>query len=171
MSEAMRPALQSLAEALQRLLGAVEPLAAVDTLPTAEALGRVLAADVVSALDVPPADNTSMDGYALRAADVARPGTVLPVAQRVPAGVVGAVHQPGTAARIFTGAQIPLGADAVVMQEQCEAVPGEGLAAVRVNAEVKAGQWIRRRGEDVQQGSTVLAAGHRLDAAALGLAA
>ncbi len=171
MSEAMRPALQSLAEALQRLLGAVEPLAAVDTLPTAEALGRVLAADVVAALDVPPADNTSMDGYALRAADVARPGTVLPVAQRVPAGVVGAVHQPGTAARIFTGAQIPLGADAVVMQEQCEAVAGEGLGTVRVNAEVKAGQWIRRRGEDVQQGSTVLAAGHRLDAAALGLAA
>ncbi|WP_349743988.1 molybdopterin molybdotransferase MoeA [Roseateles cavernae] len=171
MSEAMRPALQSLAEALQRLLSAVEPLAAVDTLPTAEALGRVLAADVVSALDVPPADNTSMDGYALHAADVARPGTVLPVAQRVPAGVVGAVHQPGTAARIFTGAQIPLGADAVVMQEQCEAVAGEGLGAVRVNAEVRAGQWIRRRGEDVQQGSTVLAAGHRLDAAALGLAA
>lgn len=167
----IRPALQSLAEALQRLLGAVEPLGAVDTLPTAEALGRVLAADVVSALDVPPADNTSMDGYALRAADVARLGTVLPVAQRVPAGVVGAVHQPGTAARIFTGAQIPLGADAVVMQEQCEAVAGEGLGAVRVNAEVKAGQWIRRCGEDVQQGSTVLAAGHRLDAAALGLAA
>jgi molybdopterin molybdotransferase len=173
MSEAqqLRPAMQSLDEALQRLLSAVAPLGAVDTLPTAEALGFVLAADVVSALDVPPADNTSMDGYALRAADVARPGTVLPVAQRVPAGVVGAVHQPGTAARIFTGAQIPLGADAVVMQEQCEAIAGEGLGAVRLNAEVQTGQWIRRRGEDVQQGHTVLAAGHRLDPAALGLAA
>ncbi len=173
MSEAkpLRAAMQSLDEALQRLLSAVEPLDSFDTLPTAEALGRVLAADVVSSLDVPPADNTSMDGYALRAADMARPGTVLPVAQRVPAGVVGAVHQPGTAARIFTGAQIPLGADAVVMQEQCEALAGEGLGAVRIHAEVQAGQWIRRRGEDVQQGSTVLAAGHRLDAAALGLAA
>jgi molybdopterin molybdotransferase len=166
-----RPAMQSLDEALQRLLSAVAPLGVLDTLPTAEALGHVLAADVVSALDVPPADNTSMDGYALRAADVAQTGTVLPVAQRVPAGVVGAVHLPGTAARIFTGAQIPLGADAVVMQEQCEAVAGESLGAVRINAEVQAGQWIRRRGEDVEQGSTVLTAGHRLDAAALGLAA
>ena len=95
----------------------------------------------------------------------------MPVAQRVPAGVVGATHQAGTAARIFTGAQIPLGADAVVMQEQCEALPGEGLGSVRINTAVQSGQWIRRRGEDVEQGSVVLAAGHRLDAAALGLAA
>jgi len=131
----------------------------------------VLAADVVSALDVPPADNTAMDGYALRAADLASPGTVMPVAQRVPAGVVGAEHQAGTAARIFTGAQIPVGADAVVMQEQCEAIAGDGLGAVRINVEVQPGQWIRRRGEDVQLGATVLSAGHRLDAAALGLAA
>lgn len=167
MSEAARKPLQSLDDALARLLGSVQPLGAVDVLPTMDALGRVLAADVVSQLDVPPADNTAMDGYALLAADVARPGTVLPVGQRVPAGVIGAVHQPGTAARIFTGAQIPIGADAVVMQEQCEALDG----AVRVNAEVRAGQWIRRRGEDVQQGATVLSAGHKLDAAALGMAA
>lgn len=166
-----RPAMQSLDEALQSLLARVTPLGRVETLPTAEALGRVLAADVVSLLDVPPADNTSMDGYALRAADVLTPGTVLPVAQRVPAGVVGTTLQPGTAARIFTGAQIPAGADAVVMQEQCEAVPGEGLGSVRINASVETGQWIRRRGEDVQKGSVVLAAGHRLDAQALGLAA
>lgn len=163
--------MQSLDEALERLLSRVAPLGEVETLFTAEALGRVLAADVVSALDVPPADNTSMDGYALCAADVANPGMVLPVVQRVPAGVVGVLHQPGTAARIFTGAQIPLGADAVVMQEQCEAVPGEGLGCVRVNASVESGQWIRRQGEDVRRGSVVLAAGHRLDAAALGLAA
>lgn len=166
--------MQSLDEALERLLSRVAPLGEAEILPTADVLGRVLAADVVSALDVPPADNTSMDGYALRAADVARPGTVLPVAQRVPAGVVGALHQAGTAARIFTGAQIPVGADAVVMQEQCEAVPGEsgeGLGSVRVNAEVQSGQWIRRQGEDVRKDSVVLAAGHKLDAAALGLAA
>lgn len=163
----VRPALQSLDDALARLLGSVQPLGTVETLPTMDALGRVLAADVVAQLDVPPADNTAMDGYALCAADVARPGTVLPVAQRVPAGVVGAVHKAGTAARIFTGAQIPIGADAVVMQEQCEALEG----AVRVNAEARAGQWIRRRGEDVQRGATVLSAGHKLDAAALGMAA
>jgi molybdopterin molybdotransferase len=112
-----------------------------------------------------------MDGYALCAADVASPGTLLPVAQRVPAGVVGAAHQPGTAARIFTGAQIPLGADAVVMQEQCEALAGDGLGLVRVNAAVRAGQWIRRRGEDVFRGDVVLAAGARLNAPSLGLAA
>ncbi len=166
--------MQSLDEALERLPARVAPLGQLETLSTAEALGRVLAADVVSALDVPPADNTSMDGYALCAADVAGPGTVLPVAQRVPAGVVGALHQPGTAARIFTGAQIPIGADAVVMQEQCEAVPGEsgeGLGSVRVNAEVQSGQWIRCQGEDVRKDSVVLTAGHKLDAAALGLAA
>jgi len=164
--------MQSLDEALQRLLNAVAPLAQSETLPTTDCLGRVLAADVVSQLDVPPADNTSMDGYALRAADVSSPGTILPVSQRLPAGVVGLPLLPGTAARIFTGAQIPLGADAVVMQEQCEALPAaEGLGQVRVNAAVAAGQWIRRRGEDVAQGAVVLPAGTRLDAAALGLAA
>ncbi|MBT9503276.1 MAG: molybdopterin molybdotransferase MoeA [Burkholderiaceae bacterium] len=166
-----RPALQSLDEALARLLAAVAPLGEVETVLTFDALGRVLAQDVVSTIDAPPADNTSMDGYAMRAADVPAAGTVLPVAQRVPAGVVGAVLQPGTAARIFTGAQVPLGADAVVMQELCEGIPGEGLGAVRVNEVPQAGQWIRRRGEDVEQGAIVLHAGQRLDPAALGLAA
>ncbi|MDC8770840.1 molybdopterin molybdotransferase MoeA [Roseateles albus] len=177
MSEAAphRLAMQSLDEALERLLSTVQPLGLSERLPTGDALGRVLAEPVVSLIDVPPADNSSMDGYALCAADVAASDAVLPVAQRVPAGVVGAVHQAGTAARIFTGAQIPVGADAVVMQEQCEALAvdlaSEGLGSVRVNAQVQAGQWIRRRGEDVEQGATVLAAGCRLDAAALGLAA
>ncbi|WIT11497.1 molybdopterin molybdotransferase MoeA [Paucibacter sediminis] len=171
--QAPRAPLQSLDEALARLLGRVAPLAVTETLPTAAALGRVLALPVVSQLDVPPADNTAMDGYALRAADLlARPGTALPVSQRVPAGVVGAVLEPGTAARIFTGAQIPLGADAVVMQEQCEAVAAAaGLGQVRIHAEVRPGQWIRRRGEDVQAGAVVLPAGARLNAASLGLAA
>jgi molybdopterin molybdotransferase len=131
----------------------------------------VLAADVRSLLDVPPADNTSMDGYALRAADVPAAGTVLPVVQRIPAGVVGLPLQPGTAARIFTGAQVPPGADAVVMQEQCEAVAGDGLGQVRVNTVPEAGQWVRRRGEDVTHGAVVLRAGTRLTPQALGLAA
>jgi len=170
-----RPPMQSLDEALARLLSAVQPLSEPESVATQDALGRVLAAEVRSLLDVPPADNTSMDGYALRAADVSAPGTLLPVSQRVPAGVVGAVLVPGCAARIFTGAQIPIGADAVVMQEQCEAVAdsdsGTGLGQVRVNTLVQSGQWIRRRGEDVQEGQVVLAQGARLDAAALGLAA
>jgi molybdopterin molybdotransferase len=163
--------LQSLDAALARLLAAVTPLTDTEVVSTFDALNRVLAVDVASALDVPPADNTGMDGYALCAADVATLGSVLPVAQRVPAGVVGAAHEPGTAARIFTGAQIPIGADAVVMQEQCEAVAGEGFGAVKINAAVQPGQWIRRRGEDVQRGAVVLAAGARLTAPALGLAA
>ena len=94
----------TLDEALARLLAAVQPLAQPETLTTFDGLGRVLAADVASLLDVPPEDNTAMDGYALRVADVSAVATVLPVSQRIPAGVVGEALQPGTAARIFTGA-------------------------------------------------------------------
>jgi len=157
----------TLDDALGRLLGAVAPLAEIETLSTFDALGRVLREDVRSALDVPPQDNTSMDGYALRCADVLVPGALLPVTQRIPAGVVGQPLQPGTAARIFTGAQVPTGADAIVMQELCEVV-GD---AVRVNTVPTAGQWIRRRGEDVRSDSVVLPAGTRLTPQALGLAA
>ncbi|MDO9074642.1 MAG: molybdopterin molybdotransferase MoeA [Rubrivivax sp.] len=167
-----RPLL-SLDDALARLTAAAagHAIAETEAVSTFEALGRVLAADVLSALDVPPADNTSMDGYALRCADVPAAGAVLAVAQRIPAGHVGQALQPGTAARIFTGGQLPAGADAVVMQEQCEAVAGEGLGAVRIDTVPAPGQWIRRRGEDVQQGSAVLHRGERLTPQALGLAA
>ncbi len=151
-------------EALERLLTGVTPAGATEELPTTAALGRVLAQDVVSPLNVPPEDNSAMDGYALRAADA---GMLLPISQRIAAGTVGHELAPGTAARIFTGAQVPPGADAVVMQEACT-VEGD---AVRVAEAVKAGQHIRRQGEDVRHGSTVLAAGHKLDAAALGMAA
>ena len=163
------PALLTLDEALERLLGALGPLAGpgIEDVSTFDGLGRVLAQDVRSQLDVPPADNTSMDGYALRAADVTAAGTVLPVSQRLPAGVVGTPLAAGTAARIFTGAQVPAGADAVVMQEQCAAVEG----GVRVDAVPAPGQWIRRRGEDVLRGDVVLARGARLTPQALGLAA
>jgi molybdopterin molybdotransferase len=157
----------TLDDARSRLLGAVAPLADIETLSTFDALGRVLRQDVRSALDVPPQDNTSMDGYALRCADVLSPGALLPVTQRIPAGVVGQPLTPGSAARIFTGAQVPAGADAVVMQELCEVV-GD---AVRVNTVPIPGQWIRRRGEDVRSDSVVLPAGARLTPQALGLAA
>ena len=92
----------------------------------------MLAADVRSQLDVPPHDNSSMDGYALRAADVPAPGTVLPVSQRIAGRQSSARRsQPGTAARIFTGAQVPAGADAVVMQEQCERRSTAACASTR----------------------------------------
>ena len=173
MAEPQRPAMLNLDEVLLRALAVARDrvIADIEKLDTFDALGRVLARGVVSALDVPPADNSAMDGYAMRLADLPVAGTVLPVSQRLPAGVVGAVLQPGTAVRIFTGAQLPAGADVVVMQEQCEAVAGEGLGQVRVDVLPPAGQWIRRRGEDVQHGAEVLAAGARLTPQALGLAA
>jgi molybdopterin molybdotransferase len=168
-----RSPLLSLDEALLRLVAGARAhrIAQTESVSTFDALGRVLAAEVRSLLDVPPADNTSMDGYALRAADVPAAGAVLTVGQRIPAGVVGAALPPGTAARVFTGAQVPPGADAVVMQEQCEAIAGEGLGQVRVNTVPEPGQWVRRRGEDVCQGAVVLAPGARLTPQALGLAA
>jgi molybdopterin molybdotransferase len=171
-----RPPLISADDALARLLAAVQPRGATETLPTPEAWHRVLARDVVSAVDVPPADNSAMDGYALRAADLGgAEGAVLAVSQRIPAGTVGSPLRPGTAARIFTGAQVPAGADTVVMQEACEPVApraeGDAPGGVRVRDRPAAGSNIRRRGEDVAAGSTVLRAGRRLDAAAIGLAA
>lgn len=168
-----RPLL-SLDEALSRLVAGSLPhrITQTESVSTFDALGRVLAADVLSALDVPPEDNTSMDGYALNTADVPEAGAVLRVGQRIPAGVPGQALERGTAARIFTGGQVPAGADAVVMQEQCEAVAdGSALGQVRVNTVPAHGQWIRRRGEDVRLGAAVLQAGMRLSPQALGLAA
>jgi molybdopterin molybdotransferase len=175
----MKPAapLMSLEEAMARLIAGAQTCRIQDTEKVFlfDALHRVLAEPIRSLIDVPPGDNTSMDGYALRTVDVPHVGVELTVAQRIPAGQVGRPLGPGEAARIFTGAQVPPGADAVVMQEQCEAVPpstpGQGLGQVRVNAVPQTGQWVRRRGEDVQAGSVVLAAGLRLSPQALGLAA
>lgn len=159
--------LLTLDDALARLLGALQPLADTETVSTFDALGRVLAVDLHSIADVPAADNSAMDGYALRHGDVPSAGTVLPVSQRVPAGVVGTALKPGTAARIFTGAFVPEGADTVVMQEDCEALDG----AVRVNIVPKPAAAIRRRGEDLAQGAIALPGGTRLTPQALGLAA
>ena len=135
MNTPARPPLMSLDDAVARLVAAARAVALSETerVDTFHALGRTRAEDVRSTLDVPPQDNSAMDGYALRSADVPAAGTVLPVSQRIAAGHAGQPLQPGTAARIFTGAQVPAGADAVVMQEQCEAVPGEGLGEVRIN--------------------------------------
>lgn len=169
-----RPPLMTLDAALQRLLAAAQPVGQFEQVSTFDADGRVLAQDVVSGLQVPPQDNSSMDGYALARASVPAAGTVVAVTQRIAAGSSGQALQPGQAARIFTGAPIPPGADAVVMQEDCdvvaEAVDGKP-AQVRVQAVPVPGQWIRRAGEDVTLGSVVLGRGTRLSPASLGMAA
>ncbi|MBI5793248.1 MAG: molybdopterin molybdotransferase MoeA [Rhodocyclales bacterium] len=154
-------------DALGRLLAGAHPVGETESVPTQAAAGRVLATGLQSAIDVPPLDNTSMDGYAVRCADVPASGAKLAVAQRIPAGSVGHTLAPGTAARIFTGAPVPAGADAVVMQELC-AVEGDSLA---VNHVPHVGEWIRRRGEDIAAGAEVLASGTRLTAAHVGVAA
>lgn len=155
-------------EALDHLLAAAEPVAETKLLPLAVARGRVLAEPLVSAVTVPPLDNSAMDGYALRCADVPQAGVALPVAQRIPAGSVGHALAAGTAARIFTGAPVPPGADAVVIQELC--AHGDA-GTVMVNQVPKAGQNIRRAGEDIMAGAVVLSAGTRIGAAEIGLAA
>jgi len=170
MASNARPTLLALDEALAQLLATLPDTAQrQELLATLDADGRVLAQDVVSHLEVPPQDNSSMDGYALRCADV-QSGSALPVSQRIAAGMAGVPLQPGTAARIFTGAPIPPGADAVVMQEDCVLTPASG-ESITVQSTPTPGQWIRRRGEDVTRNATVLARGQRLGPAALGLAA
>lgn len=157
-------ALLPLEAALARVLAGAVPVEEVQELPLLEALGRVLAQDIVSVIAVPGGDNSAMDGYTLRAADAAKP---LPVSQRIPAGSVGAELQPGTAARIFTGAEIPPGADAVVMQENCVFENG----VLTISGEVRSGQHIRPRGQDIEVGETVLSAGRVLRPQDLGLLA
>jgi molybdopterin molybdotransferase len=163
----MNKGLLSVDEALAVLLAGARPLQDIETLPTLEATGRVLARAQTSAMDVPPMDNSAMDGYALRRADVPAPETRLRVAQRIAAGAVGAPLEPGTAARIFTGAPIPAGADAIVMQEFC-ALDGEQVIVKKVP---QPEEWIRRRGSDIRAGAQVLAAGTRLRPQDIGLAA
>ncbi|RZL89589.1 MAG: molybdopterin molybdenumtransferase MoeA, partial [Variovorax sp.] len=158
-------------EALDFLLGAARPVTSIETVSTLDANGRVLAADQRSQLDVPSMDNTQMDGYAVRAADCAGGAARLPVSQRIPAGHVGQPLQPGTAARIFTGALIPPGADAVVMQEMCVAEKTAEGELVQVNHAPESGAWIRRAGEDIRAGSVILPAGSLLRPQELGLAA
>jgi molybdopterin molybdotransferase len=167
-ASAGRPAVRPLDEALAELLGHAQPLAGSETVSTFEADGRVLAQDLVSALQVPPQDNSSMDGYAVRSSEIAAEGVPLPVSQRIPAGTAPEPLATGSVARIFTGALIPPGADAVVMQEDTEPA---GEQVVRILRVPEPGQWIRRSGEDVTRGAVVLARGDRMSPAAQGLAA
>lgn len=154
-------------EALHHVLAQAQHLG-VEHVDLFNADGRVLRADCISALQVPPQDNSAMDGYAVRAADITAAGVALAVSQRIPAGHVGEPLQPGTVARIFTGAPVPPGADAVLMQEDTQVLQD---GTVRFNAVPRLGQNIRRGGEDIALNSTVLALGMRLTPAAIGLAA
>ncbi|NBS10387.1 MAG: molybdopterin molybdenumtransferase MoeA [Burkholderiaceae bacterium] len=159
----------SAVEALAHLLKNASPVNEEETVPTQAALGRVLAKDIASQVDVPPLDNTSMDGYAVRSSEITQVGTVLRMAQRIPAGSVGQSLETGTIARIFTGAPIPQGADAVVMQEDC--IVQDQNELVQINSVPNAGQWIRRRGEDLTAGKLALTAGSLLRPQQLGVAA
>jgi molybdopterin molybdotransferase len=163
----MSNGLLSVDEALGRLLAGARPVSDTETVPTLAATGRVLALPQTSAVDVPPLDNTSMDGYAVRSGDCASGAARLRVAQRISAGAIGKPLAPGTAARIFTGAPIPEGADAVVPQEQ-SAVDGDNVVVKHVP---QPGEWIRRAGEDIRAGATILEKGTRLRAQEIGLAA
>lgn len=165
-----KPPMLTAQQALDHLLSHAEPVSETETLAMQVALGRVLAVSVNSLVDVPPLDNTSMDGYAVRTMDTNTPGQTLKIAQRIPAGSMGTQLAPGTAARIFTGAPVPPGADAVVMQEDCS-TPAGASDQVQVNIAPTSGQWIRRRGEDLTAGKVALTAGTFLRPQELGVAA
>ena len=170
-----RAPLMSLDEALGQVLAQVRVLAETESVAILDADGRFLAEALISGLQVPPQDNSSMDGYAVRIEDLPVAGVKLKVTQRIPAGHTGHALMAGEAARIFTGAPIPPGANAVVMQEDAQTLESESqLAAhsvVQVNVVPSKGQWIRRSGEDVSKGDIVLPKGTRLNPASLGLAA
>ncbi len=148
----------SVEQALEKLLAAAQPVTGVESVDTMSAAGRVLATEVVSSIDVPPLDNSQMDGYAVRTVDVPGVPTTLRVSQRIAAGQVGGALESGTAARIFTGAPIPAGADAVVMQEKCDATGDK----VTLNERPQRGEAIRKAGIDIARGDGVLKPGVRL---------
>ena len=157
----------SFEQALERLLAAAQPVTEIRSQPLTAAAGRVLALAQRSTVAVPPLDNSGMDGYAVRSADVTAAGVCLPVSQRIPAGTVGTALRPGTAARIFTGAPVPAGADAVVMQELCE----HGDGGVVINHVPRPEENIRRAGEDIAAGAEILRPGIRLRPQDIALAA
>ncbi len=160
------PPLMPLDEARDKLLASLPRLCQTESLPTDQCAGRILAEDVVAPINVPPAPNSSMDGYAVAFADLTN--GELAVSQRIPAGHAPQPLQPGTAARIFTGAEMPPGADTILIQEDAE-VTESGL--IRVKEMPKKGEWVRPAGMDLEQGETILRAGSRITPAAVGVSA
>jgi molybdopterin molybdotransferase len=157
----------SVNEAITALLACSKRVVEPETIDLIDATGRTLASEVIAQIDVPPADNSAMDGYAIRHTDGLIEGPGIPISQRITAGSVPVALEPATAARIFTGAELPPGADTVVMQEHCEEADG----AVRILKLPEAGANIRRRGQDLSNGQNVLGKGQRLRSQDIGLAA
>lgn len=159
-------------DALKSLLDAALPVVEIRQLPLEACVGRVLAAAQLARVNVPSLDNSAMDGYAVRCQEIAAAlasGQGLPVSQRIPAGTVGEPLQPGSVARIFTGAPVPPGADAVLMQEECTVI--QDSAWVRFARAPRSGENIRRIGEDMRSGAEILPMGVRLRAQEVALAA
>jgi molybdopterin molybdotransferase len=155
-------------QALELLLNNAIPDGETEVLDLIDAGGRILAEDICSSINVPPADNSAMDGYAVRSADFnGNERKSLPISQRICAGSVGTVLEENTAARIFTGASIPAKADAVIMQEVCE-VEGDNVI---ISGPIIAGKNLRKAGEDIAIGDTILKVGDKLKPQDLGLAA
>ncbi len=155
-------------EAIQFLLERSHTTALTEMVNTLDALGRVLAQPITSTLNVPPLDNSAMDGYVTRYSDLNAEGeTSLTISQRIAAGYVGDKLEEGTAARIFTGAPIPEGADTVIMQEQCQQQDDK----VIISGRVAKGDHIRRAGEDITEGNEVMSVGQKLRPQDLGLIA
>ncbi len=155
-------------DALAQLTDAIKPIGKVVNVELRAAPGAVLAETIESSIDVPGCAISSMDGYAIRTADLADAGsTSLPLSQRIPAGSAAVALTPGTAARIFTGAPIPEGADAVIMQEQVEA----GVDGISFEMRPARGSNIRPAGNDINSGTRILTRGCRLRAQDIGLAA
>ena len=158
--------LMPLDEALNLLINSATPVADEETVKLDEAVGRVLSQPVTSNINVPAWDNSAMDGYALRYEDIASLDQI-PVSQRIPAGTTGQPLLPGTAARIFTGAPVPAGADTVIMQEM---ISREG-EMVRINGDMNKGANIRHTGEDILRGNEIIGRGCMLQTQHIGLAA
>ena len=149
----------SVADALAYLLERARPLDETESIALDQTLGRVVACKQLAGIDVPAFDNSSMDGYAVRSEDTAGGGRVeLLVTQRIPAGQQGASVDPGEAARIFTGAPLPDGANAVVMQEDCV----RNGDHVSFDGPIPASQHVRPRGNNIAVGAEVLPSGVRI---------
>ncbi len=155
----------SVSEAISQLVASAKPAAAMESLSVLDSRGRVLALDICAAVDVPPADNSAMDGYAFCYAEAAANQFTLPLSQRIAAGSAPEPLAANTVARIFTGAEIPAGADTVAMQENC--IENNGI--VKLDAGVKAQGNVRPRGQDIPAGQIILTAGTKIRAQEMGL--